>query len=41
MWLAAQPEAKWQRAANMSLRSAMKEIRLRDTLMGTGGGCTR
>jgi DNA N-6-adenine-methyltransferase (Dam) len=39
MWLAAQPEAKWQRAANMSLRSAMKEIRLRDTLMGTGGGC--
>src|SRR5262245_14657536 len=36
MWLAAQPETYWQRAANMSLRAAIKEIRLRDTLMGSG-----
>src|SRR5262245_61588602 len=39
MWLAAQPEAKWQRAATLSLRTAIKEIRQWDTLMGNGGGC--
>jgi hypothetical protein len=39
MWLAAQPAAKWQRAATLSLRTAIKEIRQWDTLMSNGGGC--